>query len=230
MPHPAAAPGAVTRRRVAALLAGGLVLGAGATATAATWNDPEQGAGSFRAGVFATQSQGGDGSWASHPAESPAVVTVTGVLAPGGTGDRPDAGPPVYAWINVRTTDASDLPGLVGLEAVDTAGPGALTPVLEYRVVQREVGQAPCTAADFAWAGAHFLAGGPARYQPVTETPAGTGGPVTVDRAGTGLCVEVRLTASAAGAEAGARYQGVASTLTFRFALTSTIPHGQEQP
>lgn len=227
---PTSHPAPAVRRRVPALLAGALVLGIGATATAAAWNDQERAAGSFRAGVFATQSQGTDGLWAPHPAGSPASLTLTGTLAPGGTGEPAVAGPPAFAWLNVRTTDASDLLGLVGLEAVEVTGPDMLAPALEYRVVERAASQSPCTADDFDVPGAWFLAGGADHYQPLAGTPAATGGPVTVGQDGTGLCVQVRLAASAAGADAGAHYQGAQSALTFRFSLVSTTSHGSEQP
>ena len=103
--------------RVRALLAGALVLGVGATLTLAFWTDPEFATGTFSTTVFDTESSTTGippNSWASHNS------------APGATMDFSATGmaPSVshYAWINVRTTAATDVAGTIALTSVSSTG------------------------------------------------------------------------------------------------------------
>lgn len=88
-------------QRLRALLAGGLVLGVGATVTMATWNDSEYAGGSVTAGTFELQgSSDGSDFWSSE-ADSPHALSFTpdsGPLFPGATR---------HALFSVRTAEGS---------------------------------------------------------------------------------------------------------------------------
>lgn len=65
-----------TRRKVLAILAGGLVLGVGAAVTLAAWNDSEFATGTFTAGAFNLQGSTDNLTFTDHPAAgSAAAVT-----------------------------------------------------------------------------------------------------------------------------------------------------------
>ena len=68
-------------RRIRAILAGGLVLGVGAAATLAAWNDSEYGAATFTAGRFDIVGSTDGTTFASH-ATSGAAATLSFVVAP----------------------------------------------------------------------------------------------------------------------------------------------------
>lgn len=64
-------------RKVAAILAGGLVLGVGTMATLASWNDSEFATGTFTAGKFNLEGSttAAAGSWDDHPASPGAALS-----------------------------------------------------------------------------------------------------------------------------------------------------------
>lgn len=197
-----------------------LVLGAVAVAvpqtTLASWQDDEASGGQFTSGVFQSQSQtAGSAEWASHPVGSPAELHVgelTG-LAPGGTAEAPTAGASQYYWLNLRTAPGSHWAGGVALSG--NSATGDLADVLEYRMMPRTASTEPCTAADMAPAADY--------WQPVTESLSGNLGlTAPADARGAiGICLEVRLAASAAGA-AGSGYQGASAAVTWNFTLTQS--------
>ena len=205
------------RRVVLVVATVALVLGVAVAtvpeSTLASWQDDEHAAGQFAAGVFQSQAQtAGTTDWATHPAGSPAELTVgdlTG-LAPGGTSAAPTAGESHYFWLNLRTAPGSTWAGDIWLTG--NSASGALAPALEYRMMPRAASTAPCTAADMAEAADY--------WQPVDESLSGDLG-LTVDADATstvGLCMEVRLAASAGGA-AGSGYQGASADLSWDFTL-----------
>jgi predicted ribosomally synthesized peptide with SipW-like signal peptide len=64
------------RRKVAAVLAGGLVVGIGTMATLASWNDTEFASGSFTAGKFNLQGSIDQAAFTEHPATGAASALV----------------------------------------------------------------------------------------------------------------------------------------------------------
>lgn len=106
------------RRKVAAVLAGGLVVGVGVAATLASWNDSELAAGTFTAGHFALEgSTDGGANYSEHPSSNDAATltfeTSADNLAPGD-------------WVNsefkVRLDAASTNSGTVKVKAAATSG------------------------------------------------------------------------------------------------------------
>ena len=96
-------------RKVKALLAGGLVLGIGASATLASWTDTEQADASFTAGVFSTELSANGTQWSST-----AQLTFNAAnMYPGSV---------VYSPVFLRTTAASTLDGRVKLRARGITG------------------------------------------------------------------------------------------------------------
>ncbi len=95
------------RRKIGAILAAGLVLGVGASATLAAWNDSEYAKGSFAAGAFNLEGST-DGTTYSDHATSGAAATLGFTVSPANLAP----GDVVYAPFAVRlaantTTDAS---------------------------------------------------------------------------------------------------------------------------
>ncbi|MGC5054436.1 SipW-dependent-type signal peptide-containing protein [Micromonospora sp. DT48] len=75
------------RRKLKAVLAGGLALGIGATISLAAWNDSEYATGTFTAGTFNIEGSTDDSVWAEHdtPGTAAALVFSTGFdnISPG---------------------------------------------------------------------------------------------------------------------------------------------------
>jgi predicted ribosomally synthesized peptide with SipW-like signal peptide len=84
-----------TRRRVAAILAGGLVLGVGAAVTLAAWNDSEFAKGTFTAGSFNLQGSTDGTTYADHTSVAGAAAMTMSAsaskLSPGDTATSPFA-------------------------------------------------------------------------------------------------------------------------------------------
>ncbi len=102
-----APPNRDRRRKIGAILAAGLVLGVGATATLAAWNDSEYAKGSFAAGSFNLEGSTDGTSYSDH-ATSGAAATLGFTVNPANLAPN-DV---VYAPFAVRlaantTTDAS---------------------------------------------------------------------------------------------------------------------------
>ena len=202
-----------SRRRRAtrwrAVLAGGLVLGAGATATLAAWNDAEVATGAFASSVFDLQSQSaGSPTYADHAAPPGASLTFNATAMSPGVSS--------YAWLNVRTTPASTVAGTVTLTALDRSG--TLAPALEYRAV-RTVSANPtsaCNAGAFA-APSVFIVGGTSTWVPLsTAPPAAVSNAIGAAGAAIGFCFDVRVLAGAANS-----FQGQAASATWTFTGTS---------
>lgn len=186
-----------------ALLAGGLVLGVGATATLAAWNDAENATGTFGSSVFDTVSKNStDATYASHD-QTPATLTFAA------TGMSPGA--LFTAGLDVRTTGAADSPtlastvgGTAALTSAVPAGDSQLTGQLEYRVAVTTTATT-CAAATYAGA-----------YVAATTVPAGMQGALSANAANTvRFCFQIRLKTDAPNTT-----QGRTGTVTW--AITST--------
>ena len=204
------------RRRGAArwraVLAGGLVLGAGATATLAAWTDTEVATGNFGSSVFDLQSQSaGSPTYADHPEAPGASLTFNAAAMSPGVSH--------YAWLNVRTTPASTVAGDVGLTGlvVDTED-DLLAPALEYRAV-RTISPNPTIACDVAAFAAPsiYIVGGTSTWVPLTDAPpAPVSNPIGPAGASIGFCFDVRVMVGAANT-----FQGQTASSTWTFTGTS---------
>ncbi|HEY0188724.1 MAG TPA: hypothetical protein VGC67_14630 [Cellulomonas sp.] len=189
--------------------------------TLATWTAAERSGAGFEAGIFQSQSQAaGSTEWTTHPVGSPVTLSLDGLtgLAPGGDSTAPTAGEPRLVWLNLRTGPASTWSGQVRLTG--STAEGALAPALEYRVVSRAASTDRCTAADLGTGTP--VAGSDAAWQPAGTVPADPVAlPVAADAGdAAGLCLAVRVAADAAGATAGAGYQGAGADLGWTFTLS----------
>lgn len=194
-------------RRVRALLVGGLVLGVGASITLAAWNDAEFGSGSFEASVFNTESNSGSG-WASN-------VTAPGATLAFSASDDLSPGDSDYAYLDIRTTSATTVDGVVELDS--SAKSGDLADSLEYRAVLTTTATT-CTADAFTGTPT-WVAGGASSYIAAGAMPS-TPPSTSIDAAATEThryCFEVRVEADAPSSA-----QGTTATLTWGFAATST--------
>lgn len=197
--------------RLRAVLAGGLVLGVGATVTLASWNDSEYATGAFTTSVFNTESNVQSGGYADNSTAPGPTVTFTGAgFSPG-----------VSEYFNdLIRTKVNSTAGTAVLEAATLGGTDAATlgAALAYRVV-RTTGT--CNAAAFTGspvfvvgAGATFRALTVGQETGVTNTLTAATGSAPGDP--TGFCFEVTLPAGAANS-----LQGTAATATWQFVTTS---------
>ncbi|SDS18489.1 SipW-dependent-type signal peptide-containing protein [Microbacterium paraoxydans] len=127
-------------RRIRAILAGGLVLGVGATATLAAWNDSEHGAATFTAGRFDIVGATDGTTFSSHATAGTAAALnfqlPPTAMAPGTT---------TYALFSVRTASPS-VAGVLQLTPGTPGGTGLAT-YLTYGV--RTITGTSCTAATY---------------------------------------------------------------------------------
>lgn len=105
------------KRKVAAILAGGLVVGVGTMATLASWNDVEYASGSFTAGKFNMQGSVNQSSFEEHSTAGTAgTLTFTApvsALTPGDT---------VYAGYALRLDSESTNAATVAVSAGTSTG------------------------------------------------------------------------------------------------------------
>ncbi|GAA5147673.1 hypothetical protein GCM10025768_08220 [Microbacterium pseudoresistens] len=120
------------RRKVLAVLAGGLVLGVGAAVTLAAWNDSEFATGTFTAGAFNLEgaTDGAGGTYSDHnvdEGDSAATLTFTTPLA--GNLSPTDV---VYApfWVRLDDTTTSN----AALVAASATGTGDNAENISYAV------------------------------------------------------------------------------------------------
>ncbi|PKQ34961.1 MAG: hypothetical protein CVT61_08560 [Actinobacteria bacterium HGW-Actinobacteria-11] len=128
-------------RRIRALLAGGLVLGVGAAATLAAWNDSEYGAATFTAGRFDIVGAADGATFSSH-ATTGTASTLSFQLPP--TAMAP--GTTTYALLSVKTADPS-VAGTLQFTAGTPGGTG-LAAHLTYGV--RTIAGTACNATTYA--------------------------------------------------------------------------------
>jgi len=198
--------------RLRAVLAGGLVLGVGATVTLASWNDSEYASGSFTTSVFDTESNVQGGGYADNSTAPGPTVTFSGAgFSPGAS---------EYFNVLIRTK-ANSTAGTAVLNAATLGGTDAATlgAALVYRVV-RTTGT--CNSSAFTGSPV-FVVGAAATFRALTlgqETGVtNTLATATVSAPGapTGFCFEVTLPAGAANS-----LQGKTATATWQFVATSS--------
>lgn len=187
--------------RLRAVLAGGLVLGVGATATLAAWTDEEFAGGSFAAGTFSIVGSTNGTNFSDHPAAPGASLVFA--LTP----DAMVPGTTVYALYSVKTAPTS-VAGSVQLTANPANGSG-LGAYLSYGV--NTIAGTSCNASTFA-AGSAVVGTG-------SSLTAGAAGGITMAAAGASTinyCFAVTLPASAPNAA-----QGTVLTAQWIFAATA---------
>lgn len=126
--------------RLRAVLAGGLVLGVGATVTLAAWTDQDYASGKFTAGTFSIIGSTDGSSFAEHPSEPGATLSFgvnAGKMSPGTT---------VFALYSVKTGSDS-VAGYVQPKpnASNTSGLGTY---LQYGIAM--ISGTACDASTFA--------------------------------------------------------------------------------
>lgn len=192
-------------RRLRAVLAGGLVLGVGATLSLAAWNDSEYATANFVASVFNTESNSGTG-WAHNTTAPGATLTFAA------TGMSPEVSH--FALLDVRTTAASTVAGTVALNS--SAEAGALADALQYRSVLISAATI-CDAAAFGGTPT-WIAGNASTYIASGEMPVSTPSTAIAAAAAQTLryCFEVRIMPGTDNS-----FQGEEGTLTWGFTATS---------
>lgn len=188
-------------QRVRAVLAGGLMLGVGATITLATWNDSEFAQGTFTAGTFNLVGSVDGSTYSEHatvgaPAALVFVVNPT-LLAPGDV---------VYAPFAVRLDAATTNDAVVTISNPATSG---VVSNLTYTLIQ------PATfGCAVATTGTTLVAAGTAvGVVPGTPTLSLLKGVTALPGAPAFLCFKVTAGASIAQAQTG--------TATWQFAAVS---------
>ncbi|MGA7149528.1 MAG: SipW-dependent-type signal peptide-containing protein [Microbacterium sp.] len=189
------------RRKVAAILAGGLVLGIGAAVTLAVWNDSEFATGTFSSGEFDLQGSTNGTAFTSDataPGKTLAFALDADILSPGDV---------VYAPFAVQLSTGSDYAADVTLANVIG---GAIGTNLTYSLYDVGTFGATCSAAT-----------PPTGTAIVTDRAANATGTVaafdlTAAATPTNLCFVVTAGPSLP--------QGVTGTITWEFAGVSTTP------
>lgn len=209
--------------RTRALLAAALVLGTGASATAASWQGTEVISAPFTASRFGLVSTAASSPVAAgHPTAPGLTLTMTppapGSWLPGSTG---------YTWMNVATTAETDISAALRLTShsatTDTAA--GTTPDMRPWVTYRMVATAPdetCDASRFVAANKpEWLTssnGTPARL----DKPFVTAGATTIVPHGTlarRICIEAGLDSATPNT-----LQGHSTTIVWGFTATSVRP------
>lgn len=196
--------------RLRALLAAGVVLGVGATATLAGWTDVEYSRGTFTSSVFDTESSVNSAAYADNAVSPGATVTVSGAFSPGVS---------AYVPVLIRTKAAS-ISGTITVNGATLGGTDAATlgSALVYRVV-RTTGT--CAATAFTGSPA-YVVGGAATTRALTVGQE-TGVVNTIAAAtsaapgaATGFCFEVTLPTGSPNS-----LQGRSATATWQFSAVS---------
>lgn len=194
--------------RVRAVLAGGLVLGVGATLTLAAWNDSEYASGALTTSTFDLQSSTNvSTNFSSHPEGSPLVLDFAA------TGLTPGSLKQEQIFIrNVGTAAGTYTFSAPKMSADDASFP--LVSHLKYRAIETT---GACLPASFT-SGATYLAGGPSAWVAI-GSPAST--PKNIVAGGTvvGICAELQLSATTPNDR-----QGKAAAVQFVTMATSATP------
>lgn len=200
-------------RRTRALLAGGLVLGVGATATLAAWVDSENAAGSFTATVFDTEASVNGTTYADYPTAPGATIAfdTTGM----------SAGSVRYGSLSIRTKTNSSAGSLNIQAATVTNGTTDTAPLLGDALRYRVVRSATCTAAAFTGTPTWVVGGaGDARALNTAQNSGTTvtlaAATTTAPGAATPLCFEVTLPTGASNS-----LQGKSATAVWTVTSTS---------
>lgn len=172
------------------------MLGVGAGATLAAWNDATVMSGSFASSVFDLESQSGDGlGYRDHLDGTSAGLAFEAIAMSPGVSH--------FAWLNIRTTPESTVGGEVRLTSSE--GEGTLATALQYRVVRMPFASpvSSCDVSAFA-PGAVFLAGGAAEWIAASSAPPPVSTTVGPSAASVGFCFDVRIAPGAPNALQGA--------------------------
>ncbi|KJQ54121.1 SipW-dependent-type signal peptide-containing protein [Microbacterium sp. SA39] len=204
------------RRKILAVLAGGLVLGVGVAVTLAAWNDSEFATGTFTAGSFNLEgSIAGDvdANYSDHNVEDGDTAAALAFDLPAGIVDNMSPGDSVYAGFWVRL--AADTTTGATLEAVGTTADPAVSSNsehLSYSIYQLAPG---ATCDDTTATGTPVATGATLDAQAgVTEMTLTAGAPTTDPGTAVQLCFAVTADA--------ALEQGLETTATWQFEATST--------
>jgi len=196
--------------RARALLAGGLVLGLGATATAASWNDSEYATATLTTSTFNTESSVGGQAWADNASPPGATVTLAvGAFSPGTV---------AYLPVLIRTK-VNSIAGTVVMGGATFTGTDAalLSPVFTYRVVRTTA-----TCDSTAFSGTPVFVIGASGGVPLTTVPSTSlvntlaAATTVATGASTGFCLEVTLPTGASNT-----LQGKTASATWQFLATS---------
>jgi predicted ribosomally synthesized peptide with SipW-like signal peptide len=205
-----AAPAKNNRRKVLAVLAGGLVLGIGAAVTLAAWNDSEFATGTFSAGAFNLQGSTTSASagYADHNVDQGNTAATLAFSLPAATALSP--GDVVYAPLWVRldgttTNNATLIPDTI------TPGTGGNEANLSY-TIRAIAADAPCDAT----AAGTLIATGATlgTLTGATAVPLAKGATVGTPGTAVQLCFAVTAAATIT--------QGTTGTATWEFTATST--------
>lgn len=182
------------------------MLGVGAAATLAAWNDSDFGSGTFTAGTFDITGSTDGTTFSQHPTSPGAamtfrVTTTASAMTPGDT---------VYALFSVKTQSSLSMAGTVLLKA-NAANNGGLGAYLTYRV--KTISGTTCDSTTFP--GGTDVPG-LATGQPLT-TGAASAQTLAAGGAQINYCFAVTLPLGAA-----TTAQGTSLTATWEFAATST--------
>ncbi|WP_324014092.1 SipW-dependent-type signal peptide-containing protein [Microbacterium sp. JZ37] len=192
-------------RRLRAVLAGGVVLGIGAAATLAAWNDTEHTTATLTAGTFGIVGATNGTTFTEH-ASAGAAAVLNFQVAP--TAMTP--GTTTYALFSVRTVNPS-VAGSVLLTATDSNATTGLGQYLTYGV--RTVPAAQCDATTFGASTATvILSGSPLGADAASSQSLSANGASTVN-----YCFAVTLPSTAPNAA-----QGASVTPTWQFTATSS--------
>ncbi|HEU5224139.1 MAG TPA: SipW-dependent-type signal peptide-containing protein [Candidatus Lumbricidophila sp.] len=191
------------RRKVAAILAGGIVLGVGAAYTLAAWNDSEFATGTFGAGTFDLQGSL-DGSAFSSDTAAPGKSLTFALNA-----DRLEPSAVVYSPFAIKLSAASNYQANITLSQAAADTTGTISTHLTYSVYEVASWNATCSAAN------------PPSTALVTNRAATAAGSVALTSlaavdAPKYLCIVVT-------ADSGLP-QGSAGTITWDFTGTATTP------
>ena len=201
-----------TKKRVGAILIGGLVLGVGATATLAAWNDSEFATGTFSAGTFnlqgsTTSETTGFADNASAPGQSLSFTAGFDSLSPTDT---------VYSplWVRLAAnTSAGAALTVSSVDSTDTSGTNSAQ--LGYTIYELATNTTTCDAAGVA--GATTLASAATLADNAAVTSADVlltpGAPTTNAGVAAKLCIVVTASATLE--------QGGVTSATWQFAAAS---------
>lgn len=195
--------------RVRAVLAGGLVLGVGAAATLASWNDSEYASAVVTTSTFDLQSSPTNvaGNFSSHPVGTPLVLDFAA------SNMTPNSVKQKQFFIR----NSGNVGGTYTFSApmVTTDDPTyPLVSYLKYRAIETT---GTCAAASFT-SGATYLAGGPASWAAIGSA-ASTPRNILAGGAVLGVCVELQLDATTPN-----NRQGKTATVQFVTTATSVTP------
>jgi predicted ribosomally synthesized peptide with SipW-like signal peptide len=126
-----------TSRRIAAILAGGLVLGVGAAVTLAAWNDSEFAKGTFTAGTFNLQGSTDGSTYTDHTSVAGAAAMTMSTNA-----SKLSPGDVAYSPFAVELTSATTNNAVVTVTSANTTGDAA-----NYTYTLFTTGTFGCSAA-----------------------------------------------------------------------------------